>query len=373
VLLNAQDWREAAKRRLPRFVFDYIDGTADDGQCHQRNRSDLDALTLAPRVLVDTSQLDMRVQVLGQPWALPFGIAPTGLNGLIRPGGDGMLAGAAAKLGVPFALSTASNMRLEQVRQLAPGGTQWMQLYVMHRAIAERIVVRAQEAGYQALVLTVDVPVGGHRERDVRHGFKLPFNPSMKLAWDVCTHPAWALDLARSGTPEFVNLQSDADGPASPEVQAALLTRAMDRTLAWDSLRWLRELWKGPLLLKGVLRHEDARRAIDHGVDGLIVSNHGGRQMDAAPSAISVLPQVVSAVEGKIPVMMDGGIRRGSDMAKALALGASGVFIGRPALFALAVAGQAGVEQLLVQYRMDLERTLILLGVRNIDELRSLI
>lgn len=330
-------------------------------------------MTLAPRVLMDTSQLDTSVQVLGQRWTLPIGIAPTGLNGLIRPGGDGMLAAAAAKSGIPFALSTASNMRMEQVSQVAQGGMHWMQLYVMHREIAERIVVRAQAAGFQALVLTVDVPVGGLRELDIRNGFKLPLKPSMKLAWDICTHPAWAWGMARGGSPAFANLQSDGDAPASPAVQAALLTRAMDRTLAWDSLGWLRGLWKGPLLLKGVLRGDDARRALDHGVDGIIVSNHGGRQMDAAPSAIGALPQVVSAVQGQIPVLMDGGIRRGSDIAKALALGASGVFIGRPALFALAAGGQAGVEQVLRQYQEDLERTLALLGVRNVNELRGLI
>lgn len=363
----------AARRRLPRFVFDYVDGTADDGVCHQRNRDDLEALTLSPRVLVDTSQLDTGVDVLGQHWAMPFGIAPTGLNGLIRPGGDAMLACAARRFGVPFALSTASNMRLEQVAQQAQGGMQWMQLYVMHRAIAEQIVARAQTAGYQALVLTVDVPVGGYRERDIRHGFQLPFKPSLSFAWDVCTHPAWAAQLLCSGVPEFVNLQPDADAPGSAEVQAALLTRAMDRTLAWESLRWLRELWKGPLILKGVLRPDDARRAMDHGVDALIVSNHGGRQLDVAPSSIGALSQVVAAVGEGMPVMMDGGIRRGSDIAKALALGARGVFIGRPALFALAAAGQTGVEQWLQQLQADFQRTLILLGVRHLDELRELV
>ncbi|MFP5472675.1 MAG: alpha-hydroxy acid oxidase [Gammaproteobacteria bacterium] len=369
MLLSAHDWRAAARRHLPRFVFDYIDGAADEGLCLQRNRADLDACTLKPRVLRDTSGLDIGVQLFGRRWTMPVGIAPTGLNGLIRPDGDRAIARSAAGAGIAFALSTASNTRLEDVRAAAPEGEQWMQLYVMHREMAERIVRRAQTAGYQALVLTVDVPVSGNRELDLRNGFRLPFNPTPRLALDVARHPGWALRMARHGAPDFANLRPDDGEAASPALQAALLARAMDRTLAWEQLGWLRELWKGPLLLKGILHAEDARRALDHGVDGLIVSNHGGRQLDASPSAISALPSVIAAVEERIPVLMDSGIRRGTDVAKALALGAKAVLVGRPVLYALATSGQPGVEAWLHTLREDLVRTMVLLGARNVDEL----
>jgi len=371
MLLNAHDWRAAARRRLPRFVFDYVDGAADDGSCLRRNRADLDACILQPRILRNTSEIDIGFQLFGRRWAMPVGIAPTGLNGLIRPDGDRAIARAAAGAGIAFALSTASNVRLEDVRAAAPDSPQWMQLYVMHREMAERMVRRAQAAGYEALVLTVDVPVSGNRELDVRNGFRLPFKPTARLALDVALHPRWALRMARHGAPDFANLLPGDGEAASPALQAALLARAMDRTLAWEQLAWLRELWKGPLLLKGVLHADDARRALDHGIDGLIVSNHGGRQLDASPSAIAALPSVVAAVGERIPVLMDSGIRRGADVAKALALGARAVLVGRPVLYALATSGQSGVEAWLRTLREDLIRTMVLLGARSVDELRQ--
>lgn len=364
MFLNVDDFRRVARRTLPRFVFDYVDGAADQGLCLQRNRADLGAVTLTPRVLRDTSAVNTAIDVFGATWSLPFGVAPTGLNGLVRPGGDALLAAAAAAAGVPFTLSTASNMRLEEVRAVAPAAEQWMQLYVMHRGLAERIVERAQAAGYRALVLTVDVPVSGRRERDLRNGFALPFKPTARLAFDLATHPGWSLRMARAGTPGFANLAA-----GSPVEQAALLSRAMDRTLAWDSLAWLRRLWSGPLLLKGVLQPDDARIALDHGVDGLIVSNHGGRQLDAAPSAIAALPAVVAAVDGRVPVFMDSGIRSGGDVARAIALGARAVFLGRPLLYGLAAQGREGVDAVLNMFREDLVRTMILLGATRVADL----
>lgn len=371
MLLNVEDYRREARRRLPRFVFDYVDGSADDGNCLRRNRSDFDALSLLPRVLRDTSQVSTSFDVFGSTWRLPFGIAPTGLNGLVRSGGDAMLAQAAAKAGIPFTLSTASNMRLEDVREAAPQGLQWMQLYVMHRTLAERIVERAQRAGYRALVLTVDVPVSGNRELDARNGFRLPFKPTPRLAWDVLTHPRWAMDLASGGAPDFANLTADGEDAGSAAMQAALLARAMDRTLVWDTLESLRRSWPGPLLLKGVLHPDDARLAIEHGVNGLIVSNHGGRQLDASPSAISALPGVVAAVQGRMPIFLDSGVRRGGDIAKAIALGADAVFLGRPLLYGLATGGQAGVEAVLKLFSDDLVRTMILLGASCVSDLRK--
>lgn len=369
-LLNLEDHRRAARRVLPRFVFEYVDGAADDEACLARNRRDLDAITLTPRVLRDTSLTDTSVTLFGSTWRYPFAVAPTGLNGLVRPGGDALIAAAAAAMGVPFTLSTASNQRLESVRQAAPTGAQWLQLYVMQdRSIAEQLVARAATANYQALVLTVDVPLSGNRERDSRNGFKLPMRPTPTLAWDVMSHPHWALRQALGGAPTFANLVADPATKLSAQAQAALLARAMDRTLVWESLCWLRSIWPGPLLLKGLLHPADVALALHHGVDGLIVSNHGGRQLDAAPSAISALPAVVDAVQGRIPVLMDSGIRRGTDVARALALGAKAVFIGRPVLYGLACAGQAGTQAVLHLLGEELERCMALLGATNLQEI----
>jgi len=329
----------------------------------------LAAVELTPRVLRDTRTVDTSIEVFGRKWALPFGIAPTGLNGLVRPGGDALLAVAAARKGIPFSLSTASNMRLEEVHAAAPGGSQWMQLYVMHREMAGQIVQRAERAGYEALVLTVDVPVSGNRELDLRNGFRVPFRPTAKLAWDVATHPRWSLRMVPGGSPDFANLTAAGGDMGSANMQAALLTRAMDRSLVWENLAWLRSLWKGPLLLKGVLHPDDARLAVDHGVDGLIVSNHGGRQNDASPSAISALPCVLSAVDGRMPVFMDGGIRRGGDVAKALALGATAVFVGRPTLYGLATCGAAGAEAVINLLSAELVRSMTLLGATSVSAL----
>jgi (S)-mandelate dehydrogenase len=372
MLLNFDDYRAQARRVLPRFVFDYVDGAADDGHCSRRNQVDLDSLTLTPRVLRDTTKIDTSINVFGTRWRVPFGVAPTGLNGLVRPGGDAILATAASKAGAAFTLSTASNMRLEDVRAVAPDSVQWMQLYVMHREMATRIVQRAQRAGYQALVLTVDVPVSGNRELDVRNGFKMPFKPTPKLVWDLMTRPRWAVRAAMMGAPDFANLTADGEDAGSANMQAALLARAMDRSLVWETLAWLRSYWKGPLLLKGLLHPADARLALNHGIDGLIVSNHGGRQSDASPSAIAALPGVLGAVEGKIPVFMDSGIRRGTHVAKAIALGATAVFVGRPVLYAMAARGHAGVEAVLACLTDELVRAMTLAGTPAIDDLRAL-
>lgn len=372
MLINVEDYRRAARQALPRFVADYVEGGADDGLCMRRNRADLDSVTLAPRVLRDTTSVDSSVEVFGRRWRMPVGIAPMGLNGLIRPGGDAMLARAARNKEISFLLSTASNMSLEDVRRAEPDGVQWMQLYVMHKAVAQRIVERAQSAGYEALVLTVDVPVGGNREADRRNSFSMPFKPTPRLVGDLLSHPLWSIRAALSERPEFPNVNVDADIAALPEIQAALLSRSMDRSVVWETISWLRGYWKGPLLLKGVLHPADARLAIEHGIDGLIVSNHGGRQLDVAPSTIKALGGIVSEVGGRIPVFMDGGIRRGSDIARAIALGATAVFIGRPALYGLAVAGQKGTEEVLEILGEELTRAMTLLGCSRLSDLRLL-
>ena len=368
MLLNFADWRAQARRRLPRFVFDYVDGGAEDEHCLRRNLAELERLQLLPMCLRDTANIDTAIEVFGERWAAPVGIAPIGLCGLVRPAGDLLLARAAAAAGVPFVLSTASNSRLEVVREAAAAAPQWLQLYVMgERTLAEQIVRRARRAGFGALVLTVDVPVSGLRERDLRNRFRVPFRPTVATALDLMRHPRWSLAMARHGAPRFVNLDAgdDASSAGSAQAQAALLTRTMDRRLSWDSLAWLRRLWDGPLLLKGVLHPDDGQRALAHGVDGLIVSNHGGRQLDAAPAAISALPAVLNAVHGRIPVFVDGGFRRGSDVVKALALGAKAVFVGRAVAFGLACDGEAGAQAVLHTLIDEFQRTLALLGASS--------
>lgn len=357
------DFRERARQRLPRFVFDYIDGAAEDECCMARNRADFDEWMLIPRQLRDTSTMNLGVEVFGRSWSAPLGIAPMGFCGLVRPKGDLLLARAAAARGLPFLLSSASNTRLERIREALPAADLWLQLYVMQdRRIAEQLMRRAQAARFSALVLTVDVPVSGLRERDLRNGFSLPFRPGLRTVLDLLRHPAWCRDMARHGGPTFANLSETTDKDASAQTQASMLSTAMDRTLNWDSLAWIRDHWQGPLLIKGLLHPEDGARARAMGADGIIVSNHGGRQLDAAPATIRMLPALVAAVGREFPVFLDSGIRRGSDVAKALALGARAVFVGRPALWGLAAQGEPGVLGVLDMLIGELERTLILLG-----------
>lgn len=371
LLLNVEDYRRRARRVLPRLVFDYVDGGAEDERCLRRNRDALEALPLVPECLRDTSAMDIGIELFGRRWNAPFAVAPIGLAGLVRPCADALLASAAQAARVPFILSTASNTRIEHVCAAAPDATLWMQLYVMgERAIAERIVRRARTAGFEALVLTVDVPVSGLRERDLRHGFRVPMRLTPGAVLDMARHPAWLLRLAQGGMPQFVNLLPDDDeAPVSAQAQAALLSRTMDRTLTWESLGWLRKLWDGPLLVKGLLGTEDAKRAVRHGADGIIVSNHGGRQLDAAPASVAVLPAMVEAVDGRIPVLVDGGMRRGSDVVKALALGARGVLLGRAPVYGLACGGEQGALAVLQLLAQETERTMTLLGATTVHEL----
>ena len=369
--VNIWEWRKRAQRRLPRLVFDYLDGGAEDESCLKRNRTALEALHLRPTVLSNVSSIDMSVELFGQRHDLPIAITPTGLNGLFWPDGDLVLARAAAGCKIPFTLSTPSSVRLERIPKEA-GGTYWMQLYVMSdRSLAEQMMKRALASNFSALILTADVPVSGYRERDQRNGFKLPFRYTAPMMLDLALHPRWLMGIARSGVPRLVNLSESESTAASTQMQAAVLSRTMDRALDWSSIEWIRRHWSRPLLLKGVLDAEDARRALEHGLDGVIVSNHGGRQLDCAPATIDVLPEIVAAIAGRVPVMVDGGFRRGSDVVKALALGARAVLLGRATLYGLAAAGEEGVRHVLQMLRAEIERTMILIGARSVRELTA--
>lgn len=370
MLLSVEDYQRAAGAKLPRFVRDYIDGGAERELALSRNREALRGVVVTPRVLRDTTTIDTSLELFGRRWSHPFAVAPMGLNGLVRPAGDVLIAKAARDFGIPFIQSTASNSRIEEVSKEAHAP--WLQLYVMgDRSMAEQLVRRAKKLGSEALVLTVDVPVSGYREKDERNGFKLPFRPTLSTVIEMLLHPAWLARAAVAGAPEFVNL-TEIEGKGSAQAQAALLNRTMDRSIVWESLRWLRSIWDGPLILKGVQHPDDAKTALQHGVDGLIVSNHGGRQLDAAPATVESLPAVVAAVRGAIPVLVDSGFRSGTDIAKALALGADAVLIGRPVLYGLAVDGDAGVSNVLQLLSRELIRTMTLLGASDVQKLREL-
>ena len=370
MLLNVLDYQRAANKKLPRFVRDYVEGGSERELALSRNRKALNDLALSPRVLRNTTTIDTSIDIFGRSWSYPFAVAPTGFNGLIRPEGDLLIAKAAKSMGIPFIQSTASNTRIETVSQ--ESAPPWLQLYVMDdRSTAEQLVRRARRVGSEALVLTVDVPISGYREKDQRNGFNLPFKPTLSSVLDIIMHPTWLGRAALAGGQHFANL-TEVEDKGSIQNQAALLNRTMDRSLVWESLQWLRDLWDGPLLLKGVQHPEDARAALDHGVDGLIVSNHGGRQLDAAPATIETLPIIVKAVRGEIPVLVDSGFRSGTDIAKALALGATAVLIGRPVLYGLAVDGEAGALAVLQLLANELSRTMTLLGASEISMLRNL-
>lgn len=369
MFLDVEDYRVRARQTLPRFVFDYLDGAADDEPCLRRNGGDIEQIGSPPSCLHDVSKIDTSVDIFGQMWKLPVAVAPTGFNGLVRPGGDILLARAAAQAGIPFMYSTASNERLENIRNKT-AGINWFQLYVMgDRQIAEQMIARARQENFSALVLTVDVPVSGNRERDLGNGFQSPFRPSTSTLLNLCLHPIWLTRFARSGRPNFTNLS--ASTTPSAQAQGALFGRTMDRSMVRGNLKWLRAQWEGPILLKGILHPEDAKLAIQHGIDGIIVSNHGGRQLDVAPTTIQALPAVVDAVAGRVPVLVDSGFRRGSDIVKALALGARAVLIGRPLLRGLATGGQAGASAVLDILSTELVRTMALIGAASISDIHS--
>lgn len=357
-----KDYRELARRRLSRFAFEYLDHGAEDGHGLQRNRAAFETLHFSPRILRDVSEVDTGVELFGRRHAMPMLVGPTGLNGLYWPRAEELLARAAQAAGVPFVLSTASTSLLEDVRA-ASDGELWLQLYVQQdRRVAQDLMRRARGAGYTVLMLTVDTMVHGKRDHDLRNGFRLPLPITPRLLTDLARHPRWCWRMLRQGgAPQLVNLARSAGVETGLKAQAAVMSRQMDRSLVWQDIAWLREHWPGPVLVKGVLAAEDARLAREHGVDGIVVSNHGGRQLEGAPSALQVLPAIVVAA-GAMTVLVDGGVRRGSDIAKACALGARAVLLGRAPLYGLAARGPQGVAEVLALLRDEFEISLRLIG-----------
>jgi isopentenyl diphosphate isomerase/L-lactate dehydrogenase-like FMN-dependent dehydrogenase len=362
---SIEDLRRRARARLPRMVFDFIDGGADAETTLRDNRAAFERVRFRPRALVDVSARDSSTTVFGERWALPLAIAPTGMSRIADRGGDLAGARAAARAGAGFALSTMSSHSIEEVAAAAPEAPLWFQLYLWRDPeIAPRLVERARRAGYRALVLTVDVPVIGNRLRDRRNGFVFPPKIRPGTALDLLRHPRW---LAQA--PSAMNFANAEIDTRNPMAHAALVQKLLGcDTATWERLAELRESWDGKLIVKGVITVDDAVRAADAGADGIVVSNHGGRQLDGLPATLDALPAIAAAVGSRVEVMLDGGVRRGSDLVKARALGARACLVGRPWLWGLAAGGEAGVAAALEVFAAELDRTLALLGLTSFDE-----
>jgi (S)-mandelate dehydrogenase len=367
--LNIADLRELARRRVPHFAFEYVEGGAEDEATLAANRSAFGDWRLVPRTLVDTCARQLRAPLFGQTLSAPLVVGPTGFNGILHADGDVALARAAARHGVPFTLSTFSTTRLEDIAQRA-GGHLWLQLYVLKdRAIARELIGRAAAAGYEALVFTTDANVFGSREWD-RRSYRAPGRPSVRTLLDIARHPRWLTRHAACGLPRFRNLE----GFLTPADTSALggstlIPRLVDASISWADLEWMRQLWRGKLLIKGVLDVRDAERAVSLGCDGLVLSNHGGRQLDHCVAALEVLPQIAAAVGARTTLIVDGGFRRGTDIVKALALGAHAVMLGRATLYGLAAAGEAGANHALDLLFSELDRVLGELGCNSVADL----
>ncbi|MDP3748337.1 MAG: L-lactate dehydrogenase [Phenylobacterium sp.] len=361
---SVSDYRELARRRLPKMFFEYIDGGSYAEVTLGRNVADLEAIALRQRVMRDMSQLDMSVEVFGQTMSFPVGLSPVGMAGMYARRGEVQAARAAASAGVPFCLSTVGVCSVEEVA--ASGAAPWFQLYMLKdRGYMAELLARAKAAGCKVLVFTVDLPLPGSRYRDIRSGFTGAngLSGALNTAWQGATHPEWLWDVWLHGRPHTLGcVQSAVTEGRRVTDFLSWIARNFDRTVTWSDIDWVRKTWDGPIVIKGVLDPEDAREAVKAGAQGLVVSNHGGRQLDGVRSSISALPAVVDAVGGDLEIFMDGGVRSGLDVLKALALGARACFVGRAWAYALGAGGQPMVEKMLGTLRSELATAMILTG-----------
>jgi (S)-mandelate dehydrogenase len=365
------DLRALARRRLPRAVYDFYAGGAEDESTLRDNRGAYAALRFAPHVLVDVAKVSTECNLLGAPAGMPAAIAPTGAAGFGRRDADLALAKAAADYGIPYTLSSSATTAIETIARAAPG-RHWFQAYVLNnREFFWKLLGRALAADYEALVITVDLPVGGKRERDLRNHFSIPFRFSARNMLDFASRPRWALDMLARGLPVMENLRGFELAAKSAVAIASSVGRSYDPGFDFERLAQVRERWPRKLIVKGVCRGDDAARLAALGVDAIVVSNHGGRQLDGAVATLDALPEVLQAVAGRLPVLVDGGVRRGGDMAKALALGAQGVLLGRATLFGAVAAGESGARRALEILQDELQRTQKLCGVTRADRFSS--
>lgn len=364
---SIESLRRGARRILPRVLFDFCDGAAEDEITLRRNEGDFDAHELWPRMCAGFAEPDLSVELFGRKLALPVIIGPTGLSGALWPDGEKCAARAAAAAGTVYVQSHGSTCSIEELGQAQPSN-RWFQVFLYRdRGLTQSFVERAQGSGAEALVLTVDNQVLGQRERDIENGFTIPPRITIRNAADMTVRMAWIRRMAGARI-TFANYKGAGQGDDIRSL-GTFIGQMLEPALSWQDVDWVRSIWRGPLVLKGILHPEDARAALEHGADGIIVSNHGGRQLDTAVSSIRALPRVAEAVAGRVPVLIDGGVRRGTDIVKALALGATACLIGRPHLWGLAVAGEAGVARVLGIYKAEITRAMMLGGWQRAADL----
>jgi (S)-mandelate dehydrogenase len=371
--VNIDDLRRLAMRRLPRVAFDFLDGGAEDEVTLRANRTAFERIAFRPRILPGAPTRDLSVELFGDRFNVPFFIGPTGINGLYWPDADLALARAAGAIGAGAVASSPANNTLEEIAA-STSAPKWFQLYPWgaDRVLIARLVERAQAAGYKALVVTVDMVLNGKRERDIRHQFahKVTMTPAIVL--DGLLHPIWLFSTwLRHGMPMLANIVEFAPKGANANEVASYVREKRFTSLTWDDIAWIASIWKGPMLVKGILTAEDALNAKEIGAAGIVVSNHGGRQLDGAPATIDVLPEIVEAVGDQMTIAIDGGFRRGSDIVKALAIGADVVFLGRATLYGVAAGGEPGVARALEILRDETDRVLTLVGCKSVSELTS--
>jgi L-lactate dehydrogenase (cytochrome) len=373
-IANVEDFRLAARRRMPRGVFDYIDGAAEDERAKNANVAAFSNVVFRPRVLRDVSDISTATTVLGHPVSYPFILAPTGFTRIADPQGELAVARAARRAGLPYVLSTLATRSIEEVRSVSDGRL-WFQVYAWRdRGLVADMIGRAHESGYEALVLTVDTAIAGKRERDVRRGFSLPPMIGPGTIVDGALHPRWTWDFLRSEPIRFANVtgagtDSGAGDGSTAVSLAEYINNQFDPSLSWRDIEWLRSIWDGPIVLKGVQGVEDALHAADAGIEAIALSNHGGRQLDSSPAIFDLVAPVADALGGRAEIYCDGGVRRGNDIVKAVAAGATAAMGGRAYLYALGAAGEQGVDHLLGMFGEDMRRTMALIGETSIEGL----
>ncbi|WP_310621576.1 alpha-hydroxy acid oxidase [Flexibacterium corallicola] len=368
MLLNIDDFKKKARKRVPKLFFEYADSGSWTQSTYRENEADFEKLKFVPRVLVDMANRTLETNIIGQKFSMPVGLAPVGMTGMQHADGEILAAQAAEEFGIPFTLSTMSICSLEAVAEKTSRPF-WFQLYVMRdRKFVEALIERAKAVNCSALVLTLDLQILGQRHKDIRNGLSAPPKFNMKHIWQVGSRPLWCLQMLATKNRSFGNIIGHATGISDMSSLSSWTTQQFDPSLSWEDVTWIKKRWGGPLILKGIMDKGDALKAAKTGADAIIVSNHGGRQLDGAPSSISVLPEIVDSVGKHIEVHLDSGVRSGQDILRAKALGATATYIGRPYIYGLGVAGKKGVTKVLEILRNELDITMAHCGKRDINE-----